>query len=648
MIKLRSLITIGIIAFGLAFLGLILERIAGNPLEVLDRPLHNGLERAGLKENHDIVLIDLDENSTLALGDRTDWPALWLPQVLSQLKQAKIVAVTLPIFEGLSSPLPGKLAEDWIAENQDSIKRWFRMPITWPQEVLIAFYRYADTVGSQKLGETLLDAGNVFYGVKLLDFVYVNPPTAFTLSVPRNPALLRKATDIVQKKDFLEPVSMYHAKGIGYVDVFYNRYGQVREVPLIALVNDKFYPSLAFRMYKELLGESARVDVTPGNMVKVGKRKFRLGNKYAYPIHFTSDLTEYKRYTVGEILTGDVPADSLADKIVFVGSSFDPYSMSVSTSVNGKMPQMVLQANLLTNLMNNEMATPASLVISFVITLIFSALAAFAVMLPWRKFTLPGLVVLLGILFAVVATTSINSGTRISFFTPLAASVISLVVAYFVYEKQEGARNRYIKQLVHNYIPAEQEDEYFARFMDLPYLKIDRNGVIMAVYLLFKKQEKSLQEAHVSFEEFRRQILNIARKYGGIRLSFIGNSCLFLFTGDNAGNKACKASLEVRRFFTNFDAKYKTEGIGEFRIGIGLAEGETLISTLGDVPLVDFSVFGSAVVWARQLALLNFEQKTKILITDRIIPHLPSEAKVIELGELEIVEEKQVIYEYRH
>ncbi|MBN2379411.1 CHASE2 domain-containing protein [candidate division WOR-3 bacterium] len=688
-IKLRSLIYVGVIAFGLAFIALIIDRIAGNPMEVLDGPLHNALERGGLKKNEDIILVDLDEESAIYLGDNADWPSTWLPQILSQLHQAKAVVITLPIFEGVSSPLPLGLQRTWIIENSDSLKRWFRIPVEWTDGIINTFYSYADTAWDMQLAEAVHSAGNVFMSIKLLDSLYFEHPLYHYLTIRRKAALLRQETRIVLKSDFLAPppTTMLLTKGIGYVDVYYNRNGQVRQVPLIAIVNDKFYGALAFRVYKELMGDVG-IDATPGNIVKIGKRKFYLDKGYGYPIHFVSDLDDFKRMSVKEMLAvkptqanpGDTVTDTLAraltdtladtltdtaaktpvtalpdtlanvfkDKVVFIGSSFEPYAMTISTPVNGRMPQMVLQANLLINLLENKMARPPSLVVSFFITLIFAALASYAVMVPLRKYTLPALAVLLGILFVVVASTSVASGVRISFFTPLTAVVISIVTGYFLYEGTEGKRRKFLQQMVHYYIPADQENEYFERFMELPYLKVDRSAAFMAVYLIFKKEEKSLLEAHKSFEEYRTNMLDIVRRHGGIRLSFIGNSCLFMFTGQGAGTKACHASLEVRRFFTNFDAKYKTEGIGEFKLGVGLALGETLISTLGDIPLLDFAVFGSAVVWARQLALLNFEQKTKILITEGIVPYLPEEAKVIELGELEIVEEKQSIYEYRH
>jgi class 3 adenylate cyclase len=120
-----------------------------------------------------------------------------------------------------------------------------------------------------------------------------------------------------------------------------------------------------------------------------------------------------------------------------------------------------------------------------------------------------------------------------------------------------------------------------------------------------------------------------------------------LFTGKECYSKACLASLEIRRFFTNFNARYVTEGIGEFAMGVGLASGETFVSTLGKVPLVDLAAFGKPLIWARQLALMNFEQKTKmILIEEGVFNHLPPESKARELGELEIVGEKHTVYEY--
>jgi hypothetical protein len=273
-------------------------------------------------------------------------------------------------------------------------------------------------------------------------------------------------------------------------------------------------------------------------------------------------------------------------------------------------------------------------------------MAAYAIHVPWRKFSIPGFIVLLGIFFIIVFTTVRGSGARISFFTPAVGSLMAFFAGYILYYQTEGRRRNYIRQMVKQFFPAEQEQDFFERFMDLPYLKLNRKSAVVAVYLQFEKKEKSLQEALKSFEEFRTTILNIARKHGGLRMSFMGNSSLFLFTDESGYAQSCNASLEMRRFFTNFKGKYEAEGIGEFKLGIGIATGETLVSTLGKVPLVDLAVFGDPIILARQLALMNFEQKTRILVEEGIIKYMPQGAKVRELGVLEIVDLERTVYEY--
>lgn len=644
MIDLRRLRDAAIVGFGLAFILLVIQILVGNPFEALDMPMHDELERTSLRPNSDIVLLDLDEASVAELGDRLSWPDLWLPHVLEQLASAKAVGVTLPLSRGYSFPpeAQGILRR----AKADSLSRWFRLPAGRTGEILDSLFAYAEW--DEALIYTVRSNNNIYFGFKMLDESYSNEILPFSERIPnRSKDSLRANTGILDKADFLAPPTRWllASNGMGYMEVIYDKDGVVRKVPLIALCKGNFYTSLSLTLLQAVEGRED-IDLPRSRVLTLGKETIKLAEGYAYRIHYTSNLEHFTRVSVSAILGGEVASDTFADKVVIIGSSFEPYAMSVPTPVDGAMPRMVLVANLLTNLIQRRQAAPPSIVTTFIMTLLLAGLGAFSVMIPWRKFTLPAFAVLVAIFYIVVALSAAN-GTRIAFFTPLFASILAVVIGAFIYYYAEGRRRTYVKQMVGQYFPLNQEKAYIERFMDLPYLRVNRESVVMAVYLEFEKKERSLKEALASFEEFRSTLLEIGRKHEGIRVSFTGNSNRFLFTGKDCCAQACHASLEIRRFFTNFNARYVTEGIGEFSLGIGLASGETFVSTLGKVPLVDLAVFGEPLVWACQLALTNFEQKTKmILIEDGVFKHLPAGSKAAEFGELEIAGEKRTVYEY--
>jgi len=643
-IDLRRLRDAAIVGFGLAFILLVIQILAGNPFEALDRPMHDELERTSLRPNSDIVLVDLDEASVAELSDRLFWPDLWLPQVLEQLASAKAVGVTLPFFRGYSFPseAQGVLRR----AKTDSLSRWFRLSAGRTGEILDSLFAYAEW--DEALIRTIRSNNNIYFGFKMLDECYSNEILPFSERIPnRSKDSLRANTGILDKSDFLAPPTKWllASNGMGCMEVIYDKDGVVRKVPLIALCKGDFYTSISLTLLQAVKGHE-NIDLPRSRILQLGKEPIRLDEGYAYRIHYTSNLAHFTRVSVSALLAGEAAPDTFADKVVIVGSSFEPYALSVPTPVDGAMPRMVLVANLLTNLIQGRQASPPSIVTTFIVTLLLAGLGAFAVMIPWRKFTLPAFAVLVAGFYIVVALSAAN-GTRIAFFTPLFASILAVVIGAFIYHYAEGRRRNYVKQMVGQYFPLNQEKVYIERFMNLPYLRVNRESVVMAVYLDFQKKERSLKEALASFEEFRSTLLDICRKHEGIRVSFTGNSNTFLFTGKECCAQACHASLEIRRFFTNFNARYVTEGIGEFSLGIGLASGETFVSTLGKVPLVDLAVFGEPLVWACQLALTNFEQKTKmILIEDGVFKRLPAGSKAAEFGELEIAGEKRTVYEY--
>lgn len=646
MIDLGRLRDAAIVGFGLAFVLLIVQILVGNPFEALDRPLHDELERISLRHNSEIVLVDLDEASVAELGDKLFWPDLWLPQVLEQLAYAKAVGVTLPLSRGYSFPSEAQGILRWA--KTDSLSRWFRLSAGRTGEILDSLFAYAEW--DEALIHTIRSNHNIYFGFKMLDECYSNEILPFAERIPnRSKNSLRANTGILDKAGSLAPPTKWllASNGIGYMEAIYDRDGVVRQVPLIALCKGDFYTSISLTLLQAVEGRED-IDLPRSRVLQLGKEALKLAEGYAYRIHYTSNLEHFTRVPVSALLAGEAAPDTFADKIVILGSSFEPYAMSVPTPVDGAMPRMVLVANLLTNLIQRRQADPPSIVTTFIVTLLLAGLGAFSVMIPWRKFTLPAFAVLVAVFYIVVALSAAN-GTRIAFFTPLFASVLAVVIGAFIYHYAEGRRRTYIKQMVSQYFPMDQEKAYIERFMNLPYMKLNRESVVMAVYLEFEKKERSLQEALKTFEEFRSTLLEITRKHEGIRISFTGSTNTFLFASKECYAQACQASLEIRRFFTNFNARYVTEGIGEFSLGIGLASGETFVSTLGKVPLVDLLVFGLPLTWARQLALTNFEQKTKmILIEDGVFKHLPAGCKAAEFGKLEIAGQTHTVYEYLH
>lgn len=644
MIDLRNVRDAAIVGFALALLFLILEIFDINPLHNLDLPVYDAFDRASLRRNDEIVLVDLDEPSAMALGEAAGWPNTWLPSVIDRVKGAKAVAMVFPYLpKKLCSPITSQVLKQ---SRADSVAKSFRLPPGRIRELIdTLLIDVPDTAG--ELVGAVRRTGNVFLGFTMLDERYSDRILAFDIYVKQSLEDLRANTAIIDKGDFLAPEDalVFASEGVGYLDVKYSGDGLVREIPLVALCKDKVYPALAFAVYRSLQG-NADLDLPQSRALKLGPEEIGLGEGYTYRVHYTSNLGDFTRIPVSHILAGKVSADTFKDKIVLIGSSFEPYAMEVPTPIDGHMSRMVLEANLLTGLVKGSQAVPPHVAVTFVVTLLVAGLGAFAAMLPWRKLTLPGFVVLVFIFYIIMASSAARIGTRISVLTPCFVGALAVTAGYFIYYYNDGRRRTYIQQMVRNYFPADQEKHYIERFMNLPYLKLNRESVVLAVNLDFEKKEKSLQEALKSFEEFRTRLLEICRRRGGMRMYFMGDSSLFLFSDQNAYIQACQASLEIRKFFSDFNAKYQTEGIGEFNLGIGLASGETLVSTIGKVPLVDLAVFGDPVLLARELALLNFELKTRILMEQRLYKHLPADTKVRELGELEIVGKKYVVYEY--
>ncbi len=170
------------------------------------------------------------------------------------------------------------------------------------------------------------------------------------------------------------------AKGIGHLNVFYDSDGVARRTPVqIAGTNsnERFIP-LSLAIFLEQMGIDQKMELNPGNSLKVGNLHIPLDSRSCIPINYIDfekqiniyhgtnikwierlgqekPITLYSFYDVSPQNENRVPADQFKDKIVFIGVATPGSEQDVHVTPFGRKFGIFIQANLLYNFLTERL-----------------------------------------------------------------------------------------------------------------------------------------------------------------------------------------------------------------------------------------------------------------------------------------------------
>ena len=81
---------------------------------------------------------------------------------------------------------------------------------------------------------------------------------------------------------------------------------------------------------------------------------------------------------------------------------------------------------------------------------------------------------------------------------------------------------------------------------------------------------------------------------------------------------AVKCAIEIEKKIIELNDKLKSENKEEIKVGIGLHSGEVLMGPFGSVERKGFAVIGESIVIAANIARLNQEFNTLVLLSNNI------------------------------
>jgi adenylate cyclase len=429
----------------------------------------------------------------------------------------------------------------------------------------------------------------------------------------------------------------------GFFNPIVDADGVVRSIPLVAEYKGQYYEALSLAMYRMLTGLPAVEPGFPAErflrnyqglesiLLRQGQRSraVPVDERVATLVPFRGPggpgAGTFKYLSASDVLAKRLPAGSLKDKIVLVGTTAPGLQDLRVTPVGETYPGVETHANVISGLLDGKIFVKPDYVIGYEVVILLLAGLTLAFALPLLSAT-RAVLVSVGVLAALIALNFwLYAGHGLVM--PLAAAVVMAFTAfalnmsygYFV----ESRSKRELANLFGTYVPPELVDEMVkdpdsysmkATSKELTVMFCDMRGFTK---MSEKMEPTQLQELLNSV--FSR-LTDLIRANRGTIDKYMGD-CVMAFWGapvdiPSHASMAVKTALEMANAVRKMNEEHRAKGIPEIGIGIGLNTGTMCVGDMGSHVRRSYTVIGDAVNLGSRLEGLSKAYGVDIVVSE--------------------------------
>jgi len=454
--------------------------------------------------------------------------------------------------------------------------------------------------------------------------------------------------------------------------------GTVLNYGNILKIGDKYYPSLAFKMYLIANGTN---DVTLDNkFIKVEKN----GLNYPYSYYSNGSVKSFIRY-YRALYNGDnesayshlnVSASRILDsyyalksgitpqnhpelyasengtyinpklfngKVVFIGANISGPSADVMrTPMNIRHPGVDIQATVYDNIQNGYSLDFSDFWIEIFI-FAFLCLTSFVSVMKMPFFKGLFSLMFLDFMYLIMVCFFATRGYIMCYATPIACQIVTIVFAYSFKFISENRSKEQIKSAMGKYLSKDIMQSVVKNIEDLKL-----GGKRAVVTVLFSdirgftsmSEKMSADEVCTILNEYFSEMEPIITKYNGVINKFIGDAIMAIFgepiEDENHPQNAVKCAYEMLKRVRTLRDKWLEEGKPRIDIGVGINTGEVFIGNIGTETRMEYTVIGDTVNLASRIESYNKVYKTNLLVSKSTYAYISDIADTIKIKDVQI------------
>ena len=358
---------------------------------------------------------------------------------------------------------------------------------------------------------------------------------------------------------------------------------------------------------------------------------------------YTGPPNTFKPLRIGDVLSPKIWAANFhngadfKDKIVFIGPTTVLLHDVVDTPFAAPMPGPEVHLNIINAALHKEFLSETSIATELWI-IALAGIIAMAIASIFRQ-SLKRLLALL-ILAAVYAVWSRMLFSRVGTSaeillttTPILVLLLSGIAALGYDYLLENLEKRRVRRTLERYVSRDVVKE----LLDNPETYVNAvGGVRRHIAILFSDvrnfttMTESADPAALvkQLNEYLQEMVKIVFEHGGSLDKFIGDAVMAVWGNIKSGGpehdarNAVATALAMHKALGRLNADWKSRGIKELAIGIGINHGEAIVGEMGSTEKVEFTAIGDPVNLASRLEGLTKEYHLNLLLGEKMAPYV--------------------------
>lgn len=585
--------------------------------------------RGPVKDSGQVMIVDIDERSLKRIG-QWPWSRDTLARLTRKLKNSGAKAIgfdvvfaekdrTSPTFyfknmdPSIRLQLPEKLVSQVLGDERLDYDAIFAQALSEAPTVLgYAFQTFDDGLKSDR--DLPFPSGNI----------RISPPSYNFKDLP----LIRAYRAVVNHPD----VAM--AESEGFFNMFPDAFGTTRKVPLIMMMDDIPYPSLALETYRVGTG-AADVTIHLSRLLKkqyppilgvMIKDSFIptdiRGNLF---VNYRGPGRTFQYISALKILKSDITPE-INDKFVLIGSSstilFDlrttPFSLSV--------PGVEINATIIDNLIRSD---PFIYDVHTEIGLTYTYILCAGLLLTLILAVLGPLAGGIGGVFLIGLTLTANyyffflNNRHVGMMYPMLTCLGILLITSVFNAFRERKTKQYIRKAFTHYVSGDVVQELIKNPKSLSLQGQEKELTVLFCDIRgFTTLSETLSPSDLGnfMNAYLTRMSRIIIQNKGTVDKFIGDAVMAFWGApnhvENHALSAVKTAIEMKNELIAAADELKLENIPNISVGIGINTGLMSVGNFGSKERFDYTVMGDNVNLASRLEGANKNYGTTILISD--------------------------------
>lgn len=552
-----------------------------------------------------IVVVDIDEKSLAEVG-RWPWGRDKVSTLLKQLTDHYQVAVVgFDVVFAEPDESSGLAVLEKIGKQQLRDEKGYQAALKDLRLSLDYDRRLADTLKGRP----------VVLGYYFSNFDDVRKSGALPPPLFAAGSFAGHATELISWRGYGSNLPMFQqvAAGAGHFNPLVDFDGISRRVPLLVEHEGNYYEALSLAMLRLMLGNAV---IRPGfpdersgmewlDIVSdKGKLRIPVDQNAAALIPYRGGERSFPYVSAVDVLRGAVPPQTLAGRVVLVGTSAPGLMDLRATPVGATYPGVEIHANLLAGMLDGVLKEKPYYVMAIEALQILLLGGLLVVLLPLisplRATLLAGVTLAATVLLNLFLWRSANLVVPLASFIILVFLLYGIDAAwgYFV----ESRTKRQLTGLFGQYVPPELVDK-MAR--DPENYSMDGKNEELTVLFSDVRNFTSISEG-LNPKELTQlmnlylgEMTQVIRRQRGTLDKYIGDAIMAFWGAPVADSEharqALLAALEMQKALRNLDAPFKARGWSELHIGIGVNTGTMTVGDMGSPVRQAYTVMGDAV-----------------------------------------------------